>query len=177
MKSSPTVRSAVRSWAILMRNASKSSRTTGLTRQSARVSEAVTEAGADPTMSLCPVCLKRIEASRVSEGDETFLVKECADHGLFRTVIWRGAPSFSDWRRPKEPVHPAVCYGKVDAGCPFDCGLCEAHEQLPCSVLIEVTDRCNLGCAVCFADAGRGRGDDPSLDAISGRLEREPWPP
>ena len=34
---------------------------------------------------------------------------------------------------------PDLCYGTVDAGCPFDCGLCDAHEQLPCSVLLEVT--------------------------------------
>ncbi len=124
------------------------------------------------TESLCPVCLKRIRATRVFQGDEVFLVKECGDHGPFRTVIWRGEPPMAEWRRPKEPVRPEVCYGAVDAGCPFDCGLCAAHEQLPCSVLIEVTDRCNLHCAVCFADSGRGETEDPPLARISWLLER-----
>jgi hypothetical protein len=126
----------------------------------------------DETESLCPVCLKRIKATRVPRGDEVFLVKECGDHGSFSTVIWRGVPSMAEWRRPKDPVHPDLCYGRVERGCPFDCGLCEAHDQLPCSVLLEVTDRCNLHCAVCFADSGRGEGEDPPLTDISWLLER-----
>jgi len=124
------------------------------------------------TESLCPVCLKRIKATRLLNGDEVFMVKECKNHGSFRTVIWHGEPSMYKWRRPKPPVHPGLCYGIVEKGCPFDCGLCEAHEQLPCSVLLEVTDRCNLNCAVCFADSGRGEAEDPSLEKISLLLER-----
>lgn len=126
----------------------------------------------DGTGSLCPVCLKRIEAKRVAEGNEVFLVKECGDHGSFKTIIWRGEPSMADWQRAKEPVHPEVCYGRVERGCPFDCGLCAAHEQLPCSVLMEVTDRCNLHCPVCFADSGGRQTEDPSLEEISRLLER-----
>jgi uncharacterized radical SAM superfamily Fe-S cluster-containing enzyme len=124
------------------------------------------------TESVCPVCLTRIKATRLLQGDEVFLVKECGDHGAFKTVIWRGKPSMSEWRRPKPPVHPELCYGTVEKGCPFDCGLCEVHQQIPCSVLIEVTDRCNLNCAVCFADSGRGDAKDPSLEKISLLLER-----
>ena len=124
------------------------------------------------TESLCPVCLRRIKATRLMQGDDVFIVKECSDHGRFRTLIWRGEPSMSEWRRPKAPVHPEICYGAVEKGCPFDCGLCEAHRQLPCSVLIEVTDRCNLNCPVCFADSGHSVAEDPSLDEITRLLER-----
>jgi uncharacterized radical SAM superfamily Fe-S cluster-containing enzyme len=124
------------------------------------------------TESLCPVCLKRIRATQVQEGDDIFLVKECRDHGAFRTAIWRGKPSMEEWQRPKEPVHPDLCYGTVAKGCPFDCGLCAVHEQLPCSVLLEVTDRCNLHCAVCFADSGGREMQDPSLERITWLLER-----
>ncbi len=126
----------------------------------------------DETESLCPVCLRRIKATRLRQDDEVFLVKECRDHGSFRSVIWRGEPSMAKWRRPKDPVHPDLCYGTTDAGCPFDCGLCDAHEQLPCSVLLEVTHRCNLHCAVCFADSGRGEAEDLPLTDISRLLER-----
>jgi uncharacterized radical SAM superfamily Fe-S cluster-containing enzyme len=126
----------------------------------------------DVTESLCPVCLKRIPATRLLLGDEVFQDKTCEEHGSFRTLIWRGEPSMAKWRRPKPPVHPDLCYGTVDKGCPFDCGLCSAHEQLPCSVLLEVTDRCNLQCAVCFADAGRRESEDPTLEKISALLER-----
>ncbi|WP_145024325.1 radical SAM (seleno)protein TrsS [Geobacter argillaceus] len=126
----------------------------------------------DVTESLCPVCLRRIPATRLLLGDEVFQDKTCEEHGSFRTLIWRGEPSMAEWRRPKAPVHPEICYGTVDRGCPFDCGLCSTHEQMPCSVLLEVTDRCNLQCAVCFADAGHGETDDPSLEKIATLLER-----
>ena len=39
----------------------------------------------DETESLCPVCLKRIKATRLPQGDEVFMVKECEDHGSFKT--------------------------------------------------------------------------------------------
>jgi uncharacterized radical SAM superfamily Fe-S cluster-containing enzyme len=59
-------------------------------------------------------------------------------------------------------------------GCPFDCGLCEAHGQRTCTVLVEVTSRCDLGCPVCFADAGSGKDmeSDPGLDDIGRMLAR-----
>jgi uncharacterized radical SAM superfamily Fe-S cluster-containing enzyme len=79
------------------------------------------------TESLCPVCLKRIKAKQLFQGDKVFLVKECDDHGSFSTVIWHGEPSMAEWQRPKDPVHPNLCYGNVEKGCSFDCGLCDAH--------------------------------------------------
>jgi hypothetical protein len=134
--------------------------------------DAMEEAHLKETESVCPVCIKRIKATRLLQGNEVFLIKECKEHGFFRTVIWRGEPSMSEWRRPKPPAHPDLCYGTVEKGCPFDCGLCEAHTQVPCSVLLEVTDRCNLNCAVCFSDSGRGEAEDRSLEKITGLLER-----
>ena len=139
---------------------------------SAKMDDIMEKAHPDETESLCPVCLKRIKATRLLRGNEVFLIKKCGEHGSFKTVIWRGQPSMSEWQRPKDPVHPDLCYGAVEKGCPYDCGLCAAHEQLPCSVLLEVTDRCNLHCAVCFADSGHGGGEDPSLEKISWLLER-----
>jgi len=124
------------------------------------------------TESLCPVCLERIKATRLLQGDEISLIKTCRHHGSFSSVIWRGEPSMAEWQRPKDPVHPELCYGMVEKGCPFDCGLCAAHEQLPCSVLLEVTDRCNLHCPVCFADSGSAFQQEPSLEKISWLLER-----
>jgi 7,8-dihydro-6-hydroxymethylpterin dimethyltransferase len=126
----------------------------------------------DETESVCPICLERIKARRVSRGSDVFMVKECKDHGPFATIIWRGEPTMDEWQRPKDEAHPDLCYGTVEEGCPFDCGLCEGHRQLPCSVLLEVTDRCNLRCPVCFADSNGTGKDDPTLDHLSWQLER-----
>ncbi len=128
------------------------------------------------TASLCPVCLRRIPARRELQGESVFLVKECPEHGVLRTVIWRESIPFSSWLRPKKPSAPHRTYTVPDRGCPFDCGLCPEHGQHTCTALIEVTQRCNLHCPVCFADAGAGsdsrKEKEPSLSRIGYFYER-----
>ncbi|MCP4574960.1 MAG: radical SAM protein [Deltaproteobacteria bacterium] len=119
------------------------------------------------TQSVCPKCLKRIDARLSIWGDAVFLEKTCADHGLFSTCIWRGSPGFESWTRPKVPTCPPVCHTKPEKGCPFDCGLCPEHRQRTCATLLEVTHRCNLQCPVCFAHAGVSPSSDPVLEEIN----------
>lgn len=118
------------------------------------------------TESVCPVCLKRVPARCEGKEGAVFLVKSCPEHGPFKTLIWQGPPDFQDWRRPKIPFRPSTPAQPVEHGCPFDCGLCPDHRQRTCTVLIEVTGRCNLGCPVCYAGAGAGADADPSAEAV-----------
>jgi tetraether lipid synthase len=123
------------------------------------------------TESLCPSCLNRIPAKRIIQGTEVYLEKTCPEHGSFRTRIWKGRPEFQDWILPKIPIPPPVVYREIEKGCPFDCGLCPDHRQRSCTVLLEVTHRCDLGCVVCYADA-QTKGDDPSLEVVAGWYRR-----
>jgi hypothetical protein len=118
------------------------------------------------TESLCPVCLSRIPARRVSRGDRVELVKNCPDHGEFKALIWSGLPGMGEWRRPKTPILLRPFQRETRRGCPFDCGLCREHRQRSCTVLVEVTRRCDLGCAVCFAGSTREEAADPGLEEI-----------
>lgn len=118
------------------------------------------------TDSLCPICLQRIEARRVARGEDYYLEKHCPQHGAFQTVIWQGTPAMADWHRPKIAAQPNRTGHAGKRGCPFDCGLCSNHQQQSCTVVLEVTRRCNMTCPVCFADAG-GRGDDPSVETVA----------
>lgn len=118
------------------------------------------------TESLCPVCLRRVAAERVARGEAVELVKTCPDHGEFRAVVWKGCPGLEDWRRPKTPAPIRPELKPASQGCPFDCGLCREHRQRTCTVLLEVTRRCNLCCPVCFADAGASDRADPPLNEI-----------
>ncbi len=117
------------------------------------------------TQSICPVCLKIVDATVVKKGDNLFLTKKCEEHGFFETIIWRGKPDYEEWARPKSPAYPEVPFTKVSKGCPHDCGLCSQHRQHTCTVLIEVTSRCNLNCEFCFADA-HGNESDPGMETI-----------
>lgn len=118
------------------------------------------------TESLCPVCLHRISAERITRGEQVHLVKTCPEHGEFRAVIWKGRPAMQRWQRPKTPLPILNAFQPRWRGCPFDCGLCPEHRQRSCTVLLEVTGRCNLYCPVCFAASDRDAATDPSLEQI-----------
>ena len=95
------------------------------------------------------------------------MVKQCIEHGDFKTLIWKGPPSYESWRRSKITTQPPVTYKAVDQGCPFDCGLCPDHRQKSCTVIVEVTQRCNLSCTFCYADSKNDKASDPTMDIIS----------
>jgi 7,8-dihydro-6-hydroxymethylpterin dimethyltransferase len=128
----------------------------------------ITENLLGTTESVCPECLVRIPAQKVSIGGEIYLIKTCPEHGDFKVLIWRGDQhSYTNWTNSKIPVTPTVCDTEINRGCPFDCGLCEDHKTDTCCLLLEVTSRCNLRCPVCFAEAEKDRGKDPDLDEIA----------
>ena len=41
----------------------------------------------DFTISLCPVCLKRVDAKIVFENNNVFMLKNCAEHGFQKVLI------------------------------------------------------------------------------------------
>ena len=76
------------------------------------------------TRSLCPVCMKPVDAVYQPEGRDIFLEKQCPEHGRFRTIVWRGPLSTNEWSGGEIPEHPFT----PSSRCPLDCGACEAHE-------------------------------------------------
>lgn len=139
------------------------------------------------TQSLCPECLRRVEASYVYSATDAHTVvlrKTCPDHGTFSVPVWResgegpaATPPFASWSRLKNPSYPANPRTPIRDGCPYDCGLCPAHAQHTCTGLFEVTKRCDMACPVCYAQAGsvsnplRGQADDTSLDVIAMQMD------
>lgn len=121
------------------------------------------------TASVCPICLKTIDAYK-TVGDDGFiyLEKACPEHGSFQTLIWEGdLQSYQAWDSvPSGKITPKGA-SPVQKGCPHDCGLCEDHERDGCCVLLELTNRCNLRCPVCFASAGEQAPLDLSMEEIS----------
>ncbi|PKM74982.1 MAG: radical SAM protein [Firmicutes bacterium HGW-Firmicutes-17] len=119
------------------------------------------------TKSLCPVCLKKINAIIWSKNKETYMEKSCPEHGRFKALLWRGSMPMEKWVRNKIPATIEKPNTQVDKGCPYDCGLCADHRQHTCTALIEVTQRCNLSCSFCFADANGSSVPDLTIDTIA----------
>jgi uncharacterized radical SAM superfamily Fe-S cluster-containing enzyme len=119
------------------------------------------------TLSLCPVCLQVIPAKRTSQNGDLYLEKECSQHGHFKTLIWRDAESYTSWGMTSvKAVPPQRFKTAFDQGCPYDCGLCSDHQAQTCTAIIEVTQRCNLECPVCFASSPMKGKSDPGLEQI-----------
>ncbi|MEM3783623.1 MAG: radical SAM protein [Candidatus Bathyarchaeia archaeon] len=109
--------------------------------------------------SVCPECLNKIPMKIYEENGVIFLEKTCPKHGKFEDVYWGDAELFkwfySDWYNAKytgtglENPHT-----KTVKGCPYDCGLCTQHKSHTVLGIIDITNRCNMACPVCFAYAG-----------------------
>lgn len=119
------------------------------------------------TFALCPVCLRRLRARRVRREGGVYLERDCPEHGRFSALVWRDHVDFARWTKNAEKIG-----GDGNENCPRDCGLCASHLRDTCCVLLEVTNRCDLGtCAFCFADRAE-TSEDPSLEEIERQIKK-----
>jgi uncharacterized radical SAM superfamily Fe-S cluster-containing enzyme len=126
------------------------------------------------TVSLCPVCLKRIPAAVRTDGKAVYMEKMCREHGTARGVIWNSLEKYLWSFRFTKPGTPVTSYRTHESkGCPYDCGLCPRHKQHTCLAVLEVTDYCNLQCPICCADAdSRHRNMSlPTLEQIGSAVD------
>ena len=112
--------------------------------------------------------MRRIDAEKCTGTDgNIYMKKRCPEHGEFSVLIWEGSvKSFVNWGRESSVTEPPVNAKAERDGCPYDCGLCEKHLRKGCCMLLELTNRCNLHCPVCFASAGEGEARDMSMEEI-----------
>ena len=106
------------------------------------------------TRSICPVCFRVIKATIYQSDGKVFIQKSCPEHGSYEDLYWSDYEQYlrvQKFRRDGSGVeNPRT---KVSRGCPYDCGLCPNHKSYTILGIIDVTNRCNLRCPICFANA------------------------
>jgi uncharacterized radical SAM superfamily Fe-S cluster-containing enzyme len=121
------------------------------------------------TRALCPDCLRVLPAQiEADERGKVWMTRSCPEHGVCETLVWPCAEHYRQMRslafprlRPRpDALHPSA------RPCPTGCGICQRHQRKPTLVEIEVTQRCNLRCPVCFMSAEADFTDVP-LERIS----------
>ena len=126
----------------------------------------------DFTLSLCPQCLRRIDAKIVFEDTNVYMLKSCPDHGFSKVLIATDIDYYKNIRNyNKASEIPLRFNTKTHYGCPYDCGLCQDHEQHSCLTVVEVTDRCNLSCPTCYAMSSPHYGRHRTLEEIEQMLD------
>lgn len=94
------------------------------------------------TTSVCPVCFHRIAASVIERQGAVFLCKECPEHGKFELLLSRHPDYYKDL--------DSFYFSVMDRALPQR------------DYMINLTNRCNLQCPICLADANtRGLSDLP----------------
>jgi len=124
------------------------------------------------TRSLCPQCRRVVDAQVLIRKGAVYLRKCCPEHGWYEALVSSDANWYLNSLKYNKPgAIPCQFATAMKQGCPFDCGLCPEHRQHTCIGIIEITTRCNLGCSICFADAGSGY--DLSLAQVEAILDRQ----
>lgn len=149
------------------------------------------------TLSLCPECLQHATAAVYVHVGRVFMAKRCAVHGISRALIENDERYYrlstkDRWGRAYDPArvdHVPAYEGEGCCGDGGECGTASLPDGLEdltdqrgnksCTVLVEVTDACNLACRVCYADAkgdriltiDQFRRSIVSLLAIKGTLD------
>ena len=125
------------------------------------------------TLSVCPHCLDHVLAAVYVDGGRVLMVKHCPSHGFTRAVLEnderyyrlsnkdRWGKAYDLARMVHVPEYDPGCCGEGES-----CGTTSGGDELAdlgeltdqranksCTILVEITDACNLACRVCYADA------------------------
>jgi 7,8-dihydro-6-hydroxymethylpterin dimethyltransferase len=126
------------------------------------------------TRSLCPVCNTILDAEVAEEEGKIWLKRTCPEHGPFRNIYWSDPGMYHRFDRYnavghgiQNPQNPTAAPGS----CPTACGLCNNHRSQTLLSNIDLTNRCNLDCDFCFANARAcGFIYEPSFDEVVSML-------
>ena len=126
-----------------------------------------------PTKSICPECLKALDATIYEDEGKVFIKKTCPEHGAFTELYWS---DYDQYMRAEKfrydgdgMANPRT---EKKHGCPYDCGICPEHKSHTALAIIDITNRCNLKCPVCFANASAaGYVYEPTTEQVRVMLE------
>lgn len=138
----------------------------------------------EKTKSICPECFRqddeinKIGAEIVKEEDKIWIKKQCQKHGEFKSIVFSDPDLYERWQQYQVTGEGS---DKVDALPLSDEQLYQEHISQSVLTNLYVTNRCNLRCSYCFANAGaEGFVYQPDLEKIRELLqqarETEPVP-
>ncbi len=120
------------------------------------------------TLSLCPECKKVIPATIYEENGKVMYRKTCPEHGEFIDVYFGDVNSYlrlERWAVDGIGVEDPVA--EVIDGFPATCEDCPSHYSHTSLANLDLTNRCNLKCPICFANANSaGYVYEPDLETV-----------
>ena len=101
-----------------------------------------------PNLGVCDKCHARVPATHAIRGDKVYLSKSCPKCGTTEGLVSNDAAT---WQRKREiwQYDPATATAKK---CHLNCDAC-VHPRSPRLVFLDLTNRCNMNCPICVANA------------------------
>jgi uncharacterized radical SAM superfamily Fe-S cluster-containing enzyme len=121
----------------------------------------------DLVASLCPKCGAPSTATIFDRGGKVYQRSQCACHEPVEDLIFSDTALYrklDEWNRLVFPDAPAADLPPGNGYCSQD--MKSGNE--PCLAVIDITNRCNFRCPVCFAEA-KGEGSHYQLDLTTVR--------
>jgi len=125
------------------------------------------------TSSICPQCLDPVTATVFERDDEVWMDKQCSRHGRFSALL--SSESRHYYQQLTTQAQNSGC-------CGGSCGLPGASDSIvedsapwtnhSCTILIEITERCNLSCPTCFAGSTPAHSNMMSLDKFTRQVDQ-----
>ncbi|MBE3072018.1 MAG: radical SAM protein [Acidobacteria bacterium] len=120
--------------------------------------------------SICPDpdCGKIIMARLFAENGKVYMEKTCPEHGYIKDLYWSDVELYLKAEKWEfGDGHGLMNPFTHKESCPRDCGPCQEHTSHTALGNIDLTNRCNLTCPICFANANvSGRVYEPSKDEV-----------
>lgn len=127
------------------------------------------------TKSLCPECKKVIDAKEFIEDGKIFMEKTCQEHGYVKDLVSASADLTMKMETWTFEDGLGISNHQTTRGekeCPTSCGLCEEHTSHTSVSNLDLTNRCNLKCPVCFANANAtGVVYEPDFEQVRKMLQ------
>ncbi|MCD6227014.1 radical SAM protein [Candidatus Micrarchaeota archaeon] len=122
------------------------------------------------TKSVCPECKKVIDAELFEKDGIIFMRKTCPTHGEFIERI-TDIKTFERDHNYLKLLYKYIPSSDIPE-CPHSCETCTTHKSPIVLGIIDVTNRCNLRCSYCFANAAvSGWLFEPKFETIKKEID------
>ena len=127
------------------------------------------------TSSICPQCLASVDAHVLERDGEVWMDKSCDQHGQFSALLASDIRHY--YEAMEQPASGKSCCG---SSCGPSAGASEmlaetssgAWANHSCTILIEITERCNLTCPTCFAGSSPQHSHMMGLDEFTRQVDQ-----
>ncbi|MFH1016798.1 MAG: radical SAM protein [Pseudomonadota bacterium] len=116
-----------------------------------------------------------IDATLVERDGNVWMDKTCPEHGPMTYFVFRDAKLYQEVEKwtfgdGRGFSNPPVTDSET---CPTDCGMCNLHTSHTSIGMVDLTNRCNLKCPICYANANvSGMVLEPTFDEVVGMLQK-----